>query len=278
MKTRLFLYQGTFFITGPQRHPSISVDELLLWGREGEQALGRCWSFQGRCPGRKGARGRQGCPGAGVGSGGRWSWRRCLSILPVLTQSGRQGGSPPVTPPPSLLRSESAGLCHVTPPLDAVLLLLCLTFCDLIDCSTPGSSNCCSLSSAVSRSLLKFMSVASVMLSNHLILCRLLLPLLSTFPSISVFSSELALCIRWPKTWSFSFSISPSNEYSGLISFRTDRFDLHSVQGTLKSLLQQSSSKASILLCSAFFMVQLSHPYTTTGKTIALTRWTFVTK
>ena len=112
---------------------------------------------------------------------------------------------------------------------------------------------------------------------EHLILCRLLL-LPSNVPSIRVFSNESVLCIRWPKYWSFSFSISPSNEYSGLISFRMDWLDLLSVQGTLKSLLQHHSSKASILQCSAFFMVQLPHPYMTTGKTIALTRWTFVSK
>ena len=134
-----------------------------------------------------------------------------------------------------------------------------------------------SLSITNSRSLLKLMSIASVMLSNHLILCRpLLLP--SIFPSIRVFSNESALCIRWLKYWSFSFKISPSNEYSRLIYFRMDWFDLLAVQGTLKSLLQHHSSKASILLYSAFFTVQLSHPYMTTGKTIALTRRTFVGK
>ena len=114
--------------------------------------------------------------------------------------------------------------------------------------------------------------------SNHLILCRPLLLLSSIFPSIGVFSNEPALHIRWPKCWSFSFNISPSNEYSGLISFRMDWLDLLAVQGTLKSVLQHHSSKASILRCSAFFRVQLSHPYMTTGKTIALTRWTFVGK
>ena len=114
--------------------------------------------------------------------------------------------------------------------------------------------------------------------SNHLILCRPLLLLPSIFPSIRVFSNEAVLCIRWPKYWHFSFSISPSNEYSGLISFRMDWLDLLAVQGTLKSLLQQHSSKASILWCSAFFTVQLSHPYMTTGKTIALTRRIFVDK
>ena len=134
-----------------------------------------------------------------------------------------------------------------------------------------------SLSITNSRSLLKLMSIKSVVSSNHLILCRpLLLPLM--FPSIRVFANESVLRIRWPKYWSFSFSISPSNEYSGLIFFRMDWFDLLAVQGTLKSLLQHHSSKASILLHSAFFMVQLSHPYMTTGKTIVLTRWTFVSK
>ena len=135
-----------------------------------------------------------------------------------------------------------------------------------------------SLSITNSWSLLKFMSIKSVMPSNHLILCHPLLLLPSIFPSIRVFSSESVLHIRWPKYWSFSFNISPSNEYSGLISFRIDWFDLYAAQGTLKSLLQHHSSKASILWCSAFFVVQLSHPYMTTGKTIALTRWTFIGK
>ena len=135
-----------------------------------------------------------------------------------------------------------------------------------------------SLSITNSQSLLKLMSIELVMPSNHLILCRPLLLLPSTFPSIRVFSNESVLSIRWPKYWSFSFSISLSNEYSGLISFRTDWFDLLAVQGTLKSLLQHHSSKTSILQRSAFFTVQLSHPYMTTGKTIALTRWTFVGK
>ena len=126
--------------------------------------------------------------------------------------------------------------------------------------------------------LLKFISIESVMPSTHLTLCRLLLLLPSIFPSFRVFSSESALCIRWPKDWSFSFSKSSSNEYSGLISFNIDRFDLLAVQGTLKSLLQHHSLKASILQRSAFFIVQLSHPYMTTGKTIALTRCTFFGK
>ena len=129
-----------------------------------------------------------------------------------------------------------------------------------------------------SWSLHKLLFIESVMPSNHLILCRPILFLPSIIPSIRVFSSDLVLHIRWPKCWSFSFSITPSNEYSGLISFRMDWLDLLSVQGTLKSPLQHHSSKASILQHSAFFMVQLSHPYMTTGKTIALTRWTFVGK
>ena len=122
------------------------------------------------------------------------------------------------------------------------------------------------------------MSIESVMLSNHLILCRPLLLLPSIFTSIKVFSNESILCIRWPKYWNFSFCISPSSEYSGLISFRMDWFDLLADQGTLKSPLQHHSSKASIFWCSAFFIVQLSHPYMTTRKTIALTRRTFVGK
>ena len=133
-----------------------------------------------------------------------------------------------------------------------------------------------SLSITNSLSLLKLMSIKSVMPSNHLILCRPPLLLHSIFPSIRDFSSNSVLRIRWPEYWSFSFSISPSNEYSGLISFRMDWLALLAVQGTLKSLLQHHSSKASVLRCSAFFIVQLSHPYMTTGKTMALTRRTFV--
>ena len=135
-----------------------------------------------------------------------------------------------------------------------------------------------SLSITNSRSPLKPMSIESVMPSSHLILCCSFLLLPSIFPSIRVFSNESALHIRWPKFWSFSLSISPSNEHPGLISFRMDWLDLLAVQGTLKSLLQHHSSKASILQLSAFFTVQLSHPYMTTGKTIALTRRTFVGK
>ena len=135
-----------------------------------------------------------------------------------------------------------------------------------------------SLSITNSQSLLKLMSIESVMPSNDLILCRPLLLPPSIFSSTRVFSDESVLRIRRPKDWSFSFSISPSNEYSGLISFRIDWLDLFAVQGTLKSLLQHHSSKASIFQCSDFFIVQLSHPYMTTGKTTALTRWTFVGK
>ena len=142
----------------------------------------------------------------------------------------------------------------------------CLTLCDPMDCSTPGFP--------VHHQLLELAQSPS----NHLILCCPLLLLPSIFPSIRVFSNELVICSRWLKYWSFSFSISPSNEYSELISFSMDWFDLPTVQGTLKSLLQHHSSKASILQCSAFFIVQLLHPYMTTGKIIALTRWIFVGK
>ena len=135
-----------------------------------------------------------------------------------------------------------------------------------------------SLSITNSRNSLKLMSIESVMPSSHLILCRPLLFLLPIPPSIRVFSNESTLRMRWPKYWRFSFSIIPSKEIRGLISFRMDWLDLLAVQGTLKSLLQHHSSKTSILRCSAFFIVQLSHPYMTTGKTIALTRWTFVGK
>ena len=135
-----------------------------------------------------------------------------------------------------------------------------------------------SLSITNSWSLLKFMSIKLVMPSNHLILCRPLLILPSIFPSVRVYSNESVLHIWWPKYWSFSFSISPSNEYSGLISFRMNWLDLLAVQGTLRSLLQHHSSKASILWSSAFFVVQLSHAYMAIGKTTGLTRWTFVGK
>ena len=147
---------------------------------------------------------------------------------------------------------------------------------------TPWTEACqASLSFTNSCSLLKLMSIESGIPSSHLILCRPLLLQPSIPPNIRVFSNESTLCMRWPKYWSFSFSIIPSNEYPGLISFRMDWLDLLAVQGTLKSpssTLQHHSSKASILQCSAFFIVQLSHPYMTTGKTIALTRRTFVGK
>ena len=143
----------------------------------------------------------------------------------------------------------------------------CPTLCDPMNRSTPAS-----LSITNSQSSLKLMVIESVMPSNYLILCRPLLFLPSIFPSIRVFSNESALHIRWPKDWNFSFNISPSNEHPGLISFRMDWLDLLTVQGTLKSLLQHHSSEASILQRSAFFIVQLSHPYMTTGKTTALTR------
>ena len=149
----------------------------------------------------------------------------------------------------------------------------------LSDSVTQWTAACqASLSITNSGSLLKLMPIKSVVPYSHLTLCRPLLLLPSIFPSIRVFSNELALHIRWPKYWSFSFSISPSNEYLGLISFKIDWFDLPEVQGTLKSVLQHHSSKASILRHSAFFTVQLSHPYMTTGKTIGLTRQTFVGK
>ena len=140
----------------------------------------------------------------------------------------------------------------------------------MLDSATPWTTAHQASLFTVFWNLLKLMSIESVMPSSHLILCHPLLLLPSIFPSIWVFSNELALCIRWPKYWSFSFSISPSNEYSRLISFRIDWSDLFAVQGTLKSLLRPYSLKASVLRCSAFFMVQLSHPYMNTGKTIAL--------
>ena len=159
-------------------------------------------------------------------------------------------------------------LSPITPCLGYLLLLFghskCSTLCDPLGCST------------ISQSLLKLMSIESVMPSNHLILYCPLLLLPSIFPSISIFSNESVLSIRRQKYWSFSFSINPSNEYSGLISFRIDWFDLLAVQGTLKSLLQHHSLKASVLQSPAFFIVKLSHLYMATGKTIASIIWTFV--
>ena len=147
------------------------------------------------------------------------------------------------------------------------------------DCATPWTAACQASQSITNFwSLLKLMFIESVMPSNPLILCRPLLLLSSIFPSIRIFSNEPVLRIRWPKNWSFSLSIIPSNEYSGLISYRMDWLNLFAVQGTLKSLLQHHSSKTSIFRCSAFFIVQLSHPYMTTEKTIALTRWTLLAK
>ena len=149
---------------------------------------------------------------------------------------------------------------------------------DLLQLHGPQHTRIASLSITNSWSLHIFLSIKSVMPSSHLILCCPLLLLPPLPPSIKVFSNDSALLNRWPKYWSFSFNISPSNEHPGLISFRVDWLDLLAVQGTLKSLLQHHSSKASILRCSAFFRVQLSHPYTTTGKAIALTRWISVDK
>ena len=167
---------------------------------------------------------------------------------------------------------EGGDICESSVQLSSVPQS-CPTLCDPMDCSTPGL-----LSIINSQSLLKLVSIESVMPSNHLILSRPLLLSPTIFPSIRVFSNESVLPVRCPKYWSFSFSISPSNEHPGLISFRMDWLDLLTVQRTLKSLLQHHSSKASMLQCSAFFIGQLSHPYMTTGKTIALTRWTFVGK
>ena len=159
---------------------------------------------------------------------------------------------------------------------------VCICYCSIAQSClflTPWTAaRQASLSFTISQSLLKLMSVESEMPSNHLVLRCPLLFLSSVFPTIRVFSSKSVLHIRWPKYWSFNFSISPSNEYSWLISFRIDRFDLLAVQETLKSLIQHHSLKASVLRHSAFFMVQLSHPYMTIGKTIALTRWTFIGK
>ena len=168
------------------------------------------------------------------------------------------------------------GVHEVQPVQFSSVAQSCLTLCDLMDCSTTASPSMIN-----SLSLLKLMSIESVMPCSHLILCRpLFLP--QSFPAFPqktwVFSNELVICIRWQKYWSFSFSTSPSNEYSGLISFSMDWLDLLAVQGTLKSLLHHHSTKASVLLHSAFLIVQLAHWYMTTRKTISLTRWTFVGK
>ena len=167
----------------------------------------------------------------------------------------------------------SWGILLESAPISSVRLLSWIWLCATPLTAPPQASQ----SITNSWGIFKLMSIESMMSSNHLILCRpLLLP--SIFLSIRVFSNESILPIRWPKYWSFSFSISPSNEYLGLISFQMDLFDLLAVQGTLKSLLQHHSSKSSILQCSAFLIVQFSHPYMTTGKTIALNRWTLVGK
>ena len=159
-------------------------------------------------------------------------------------------------------------------PSSSVYRIVVVQLLSRVQLCDPMNSICqFSLSFTISWSLLKLISIESVMSSNHLILCYPLVLLPSVFPSIRVFSNELAICIRWPKYWHCSFSIRPSNEYSGLISFRISWFDQ-----TLKSLLQHHHLKASIIWCSAFFMVQLSHLYMTTGKTIALTIWNFVSK
>ena len=194
---------------------------------------------------------------------GFFSINRCLTgICPILGCLKYQ-----VQPSPSRLSSgKSLNLSVVVQSLSRVQLFSILW----------AAARQASLSFTIFQSLLKVISIELVMPSNNLLLCRPLLLLPSIFPSIRVFSNESVLCIRWPKYWSFSFSISPSNIYSGLISFKIDWFDLLAVQGTFKSLLQHHSSKASILRHSAFFIVQLSHPYMTTGKTIALTIWTCV--
>ena len=166
---------------------------------------------------------------------------------------------------------------HSSFHLDCCSLLLSLS--GMSESVTPQTATRqASLSFTISQSLLKFVSIESVMPSNHLVLCHPFLLLPSIFPSIRVFSNELSLRIRWWKCWSFSFSISPSSECSGSISFRIEWFDLLAVQGTVKSLFQHYTSKLSILWCSAFYMIQLSHPYKTYGKTTILTIWTFVSK
>ena len=202
-------------------------------------------------------------------------------LLPVVCSGRVQFFPPPFTlhPPPPFSDTWEAELWDWIPQCLSLLgLALVQSLRRVRIFETPWTTaRQASLSFTISWSLLKLMSIESVIPSNHLILCCPLLLLPSIYPSIKVFSNESALCIRWPKYWSFSFSISPSSEYSGSISFRTDWFDL-AVQETLKSLLQYHSWKASILQHSTFFIVQLSHPYMTTGKTIALTRWTFVGK
>ena len=187
----------------------------------------------------------------------------------------------PRTPPEHLwpnCRSQQLVLCWQRGNNGTQFSSVQISHSVVSDSLRPHELQQASLSITNSWSSLKFMSIESVMPSNHLILCHPLLLLPPIPPSIRVFSNESTLRMRWPKYWSFSFNISPSNEHPGLISFRMDLLDLLAVQGTLKNLLQHHSSKASILQHSAFFTGQLSHPYMTTGKTIALTRWTFVGK
>ena len=217
-------------------------------------------------------------------------WHPSKTILPVLFHSDLCGHWRDMFS----CRQMSSGLAFTKANTHVQVLMegyhITFMFCyqyissfQLLNCvqlfATPWTTaNQASMSITNSWSLLKCMSIESMMPSNHLILCHSLLLPRSVFPSIRVFSNESALHIKWPKYWNFSFSVSPSNEHSGLISFMMDWLDLPAVQGTLKSLLQHHSSKASILWHSAFFIVQLSHPYMTAEKTIALTRWTFVGK
>ena len=221
---------------------------------------------------------------AALNSAIQWKARILVRKRPVSrqkrTKSGREAYREKqhqrfAGPPCAIIRnSHDLGLSKSVQDFSSVQSLSCVQLF-----ATPWTAaRQASLSITNSRSLLKLMSVESVMPSNHLILCHPLLLPPSMFPRIRVFSKKSVLCIRRPKYWSFGFSISPSNEYSGLISFRMDWLDLLAVQGTLKSLLQHHSSKASILQCSAFLLVQLSYPYVTPGKTIALTRQTFVGK
>ena len=204
--------------------------------------------------------------------------RRLIPTTPVMTPlPSLQGHCPqlsrwPCTPLEEPFTQQISQLCSIISTQFSSAIQLCLTLCDPMDCSTPGLP--------VHHQLLQLaqthVQVGDAIQPSHPLSPLLLLP--SIFCSISVFSNESALRISWPKYWSFSFNIGPSNEYSGLISFRIDWFDLPAVQGTLKSLLQHPSSKVSILWCSAFSIVQLSQPYTTTGKTIPFTRRTFVGK
>ena len=196
--------------------------------------------------------------------------------VPSPTQLTTPHAGPACAPGLTVLPSLSWWTgCH---PFSSNIIVVQLLSCVQLVVTPWTAAHQASLSFVITWSSLKLVSTESMMPVNPFILCHLFLLLPSIFPNIRVFPNESSLHIRWPKYWSFSFSISPSNEYSGLISFRIDWFDLLAVQGILKSLLQHHSSKASVLQHSAFFMVQLSHPYMTTGKTMALTRWTFVGK